>query len=166
METRRAAQAEELATKASELKAETEKKKAEIERELQRLSESFNAENIEEMLRFDDELTYWKRAIDKEQDSERRERLKVRGASYEQRQNAYLAKLQESYEHKRTELKEKRNAFQAMAQQKLEEFEQRQTKELAEMDIMVKKQLQLIAQLKMTYSSISALSNPDGPTQV
>jgi hypothetical protein len=165
-ETRRAAQAEELATKASELKAETEKKKAEIERELKRLSESFSATYSREMLQIDDELAHLKGTVDKEQDSERKERLKIRRASYEERANAYLAKLQESYYRKRTELTNKLEALQDIAQQKLEEFEQRQTKELAEMDSMVKKQLQLIAQLKMIYSSISVLSNPDGPTQV
>ncbi len=166
LESRRAAQAEELAAKASELKAETEEAIAEIEMELKWLSESFCDENEEEMIRIDNELVRWKAMIDKEQDSERKERLKVRCANFEAKENAYLVQLRERYDQKRMELKEKRDALQAMARQKLKEFKQRQTKELAKMDSMVKMHLQQIAQLKKADYSISLLSKQGGPGQV
>ena len=166
LESRRAAQAEELAAKASELKAETEEETAEIEMELEWLSESFHRQNKKEMIRIDDELADWKRMIDKEQDSERKERLKVRCANFEAKENAYLDQLRERYDQKRTELKEKRDALQATALQKLKEFKQRQTKELAMMGSMVKMHLQQIAQLKKADFSISLLSKQGGPGQV
>ncbi len=166
LESRRAARAEELAAKASELKAETEEETAEIEMELEWLSESFHRQNKKEMIRIDDELADWKRMIDKEQDSERKERLKVRCASLEANENAYLVQLRERYDQKRTELKEKRDALQATALQKLKEFKQRQTKELAMMGSMVKMHLQQIAQLKKADFSISLLSKQGGPGQV